>query len=85
MALGDECANPSRVPVALPDFVPGASTVGIDPAPVVVGAGLTQNTPETSPGCMSFPSEPECNTVLPLPGLAFSAFPAEAPLLAAMR
>jgi uncharacterized repeat protein (TIGR04052 family) len=81
----EPCANPNRVAVALPDFVPGASTVVIDPAPVVAGADLTQNTPETSPGCMSFPNDPDCNTVLPRLGLAFNDIPAEKQLLAATR
>jgi len=81
----EACANPNRVAVALPDFVPGESRVVIDPAAVVAGADLTQNTAETSPGCMSFPNDPDCNTVLPQLGLAFNAFPAEEQLLVSMR
>ena len=81
----EACANPNRVAVALPDFVPGESTVVIDPAVVVAGANLTQNTAETSPGCMSFPNDPDCNTVLPRLGLAFNAFPAEEQMLVSMR
>lgn len=81
----EACANPNRVAVSLPDFVPGTSTVVIDPAAVVAGADLTQNTPETSPGCMSFPDDPDCNTVLPRLGLAFNGFPAEEQLLVSMR
>ncbi|MCR9127743.1 MAG: metallo-mystery pair system four-Cys motif protein [Rhodobacteraceae bacterium] len=81
----EACANPNRVAVALPDFVPGESTVVIDPAVVVAGADLTQNTPETSPGCMSFPNDPDCSTVLPRLGLAFNAFPAEEQVLVSMR
>lgn len=81
----EACANPNRVSVALPDFVPGESSVVIDPAAVVAGADLTQNTIETSPGCMSFPNDPDCNTVLPRLGLAFNAFPAEEQLLISMR
>ncbi len=82
---GEPCANPNRVAVTLPDFVPGTSIVVIDPAAVVAGADLTQNTPETSPGCMSFPNDPDCNAVLPRLGLAFNAFPAEGQQLVAMR
>jgi uncharacterized repeat protein (TIGR04052 family) len=81
----EACANPNRVEVALPDFVPGASSVVFDPATVVAGADLTKNTAETSPGCMSFPNDPDCNTVLPRLGLAFNAFPAEEQLLVSMR
>ncbi len=79
------CANPNRVAVELPDFVPCASVVVIDPAPVVAGADLTFNTPDTSLGCMSFPNDPDCNTVLPRLGLAFNAFPAEVQRLVALR
>lgn len=81
----EACANPNRVAIVLPDFVPGESTVVIDPAVVVAGADLTQNTAETSPGCMSFPNDPDCNTVLPRLGLAFNAFPAEEQTLVSMR
>ncbi len=81
----EPCANPNRVAVALPDFVPGSSTVVIDPAAVVAGADLTQNTAETSPGCMSFPNDPDCTTVLPRLGLAFNEFPAAPQLLIAQR
>ncbi|MFV0429466.1 MAG: MbnP family copper-binding protein [Arachnia sp.] len=84
-APSEPCANPNRVAVSLPDFVPGASTVVIDPAPVVAGADLTRNTPETSAGCMSFNNDPDCNTVLPRLGLAFNALPAESQLLVSMR
>jgi hypothetical protein len=59
--------------------------VVIDPAPVVAGADLTQNTAETSPGCMSFPNDPDCDTVLPRLGLAFNAFPAGTQLLVSAR
>ncbi|HAW48292.1 MAG TPA: metallo-mystery pair system four-Cys motif protein [Roseovarius sp.] len=81
----EACTNPNRIAVALPDFLPGESTVVIDPAVVVAGADLTQNTAETSPGCMSFPNDPDCNTVLPRLGLAFNAFPAEEQTLVSMR
>lgn len=81
----EPCTNPNRVAIALPDFVPGESTVVIDPAPVVAGADLTQNTAETSHGCISFPNDPDCDTVLPRLGLAFNAFPAETQLLVSAR
>ncbi|MEM1313233.1 MAG: MbnP family copper-binding protein [Pseudomonadota bacterium] len=81
----EACTNPNRVAVALPDFVLGESTVVIDPAAIVAGADLTRNTPETSPGCMSFPNDPDCTTVLPKLGLAFNAEPAEAQRLVSLR
>lgn len=84
-APAEPCASPNRIAVALPDFVPGTSTVVIDPASVVAGADLMQNTPETSPGCMSFLNDPDCNSVLPRMGLAFNAIPAGEQKLVSMR
>lgn len=81
----EACANPNRVALALPEFVPGQSTVVIDPAAIVAGADLTRNTPETSPCCMSFPNDPDCTTVQPRLGLAFNAEPAEVQRLVSLR
>lgn len=79
------CANPDRVAVELHDFVPGINTVVIDPAAVEAGPGVTQDTPETYAGCMSFPNHPDCNTVLPRLGVAFNALPAGKHWLVSMR
>lgn len=84
-APGAACGNPNHVVVSLPEFVVGQSSVVIDPAAVVAGADLTTNTPETSPGCMSFPNDPDCNTVLPALGLSFNEFAAGAQQLVSMR
>lgn len=70
------CGNPNIMTVTLDGFDPSSDTVVIDPAPVIAGADLTMNTAETSPGCMSFPNDPDCNTVLPQLGLSFNEFEA---------
>lgn len=79
------CANPNVMQISLPDFDLASGSVVIDPAPVVAGADLTTNVPDTSAGCMSNPNDPDCNTVLPRLGLTFNDFPAEAQQLVTMR
>lgn len=79
------CANPNRVTVSLPGFDPAVNSVVIDPAPVVASVDIAFNTPETSPGCMSFTNDPDCNTVLPALGLPFNDLPAGPQRLVTMR
>ncbi|WP_147105256.1 MbnP family copper-binding protein [Tateyamaria sp. syn59] len=81
----EACANPNVMQVVFDDFDPANHVVVIDPAPVIAGADLATNAPETSPGCMSFPNDIDCNTVLPRLGLAFNEFDAEDQLLASVR
>ncbi|MFV0332976.1 MAG: MbnP family copper-binding protein [Tropicimonas sp.] len=85
VAPAEPCSNPNVVHVSLPDFDIAASSVVIDPAPVVAGTDLTTNVPETSAGCMSNPDDPDCDTVLPRLGLPFNNFPAGAQQLVTMR
>lgn len=79
------CANPNTMQVSFDDFDPTSHVVVIDPADVLAGADLATNAPDTSPGCMSFPNDPDCNTVMPRLGLDFNEFGAEDQLLASMR
>lgn len=79
------CANANRVTVSLPNADPARSTVVFDPAPVLAAVDVSTNTPETSPGCMSFPNDPECLTVMPKLGLAYADRPAEAQVFARVR
>jgi uncharacterized repeat protein (TIGR04052 family) len=70
------CANPNVAEIVLPTFQLGASTVVADTGPVLAGVDVSVNTPATAPGCMSFPNDPECNTIFPKLGLPFGAIPA---------
>ncbi|GAB1362989.1 metallo-mystery pair system four-Cys motif protein [Rhodobacter sp.] len=79
------CANPNRVAVTFADFDPVSQVVVIDPAPVVSGADLTVNAPDTSPGCMSFPGDSDCNTVMSRLGLAYDGIAAGEQLLISVR
>ena len=73
---GRDCRNPNRPVVTLTGFDPLAEPVIADVAPVVARVDLTRNTEGTSPGCMSFPNDPECRTVLPALGLPYMDVPA---------
>ena len=84
-APAEPCGNPNTMEVSFDGFDLANQVVVIDPAPVVAGADLATNTPETSPGCMSFPNDPDCNTVLPRLGLDFNDFRAETQLLVSVR
>jgi uncharacterized repeat protein (TIGR04052 family) len=79
------CANENRVAVRLDGFDPAANTVVIDPAPVLAEADLTVNAPETSPGCMSFPKDADCMTVMGKLGLPYMDLPAGTQSLVSMR
>lgn len=79
------CANPNRVTVTFPGFDPAVNTVVIDPARVVADADLRVNSPDTSPGCMSFPGDADCTTVMSRLGLPFDGIAAGNQLLLSVR
>jgi len=72
---GRDCRNPNRVTVTLPGFDPARDIVVADPAPALVGVDLRHNTANTPPGCMAFPGDPECRSVLPAFGLGYDGVP----------
>ena len=63
------CANPNMVTYTLTGFDPWAQTVVADLGAVLATSDLTKNTPNTAPGCMSEPTDPECLTILPRLGI----------------
>jgi uncharacterized repeat protein (TIGR04052 family) len=57
------CANPNRAVIELRPaggFDPDAHEVVLDVATLLAGMALESNTPDTAPGCMSAPNDPEC-------------------------
>jgi uncharacterized repeat protein (TIGR04052 family) len=58
------CANPNRVDVRLPGFDLRRDVVVADLRAVLAGSNVDVNTPNTSPGCMSFPNDPDCMGVM---------------------
>ncbi|PUB14884.1 MbnP family copper-binding protein [Yoonia sediminilitoris] len=79
------CGNPNLIEVAFDSFDPAANTIIIDPAAVVAEADLRHNTPETSPGCMSFPGDADCTTVMTRLGLPYGDIPASSQALFVKR
>jgi len=79
------CTNPNNMPVLFSDFDPATNTVVIDPAPVVAGADLRVNAPDTSPGCMSFPGDPDCITVMQHLGMPYDGIAASTQQLVTVR
>lgn len=79
------CKNPNHMKVAFDGFDPRTNVVVIDPAPVVAEADLRVNATETSPGCMSFPGDADCNTVMPRLGFAYGDMAAGEQLLLKAR
>lgn len=70
------CVNPNVMSISLTGFDPATSVVVADVASVLADVDVTTNTAQTSPGCMSFPGDPECAAIFPHLGLAYDANPA---------
>jgi uncharacterized repeat protein (TIGR04052 family) len=70
------CASPNVADVSLPAFAVGTGTVVADIGAVLADADVAVNTENTAPGCMSFPGDAECDTILPKLGLQYGANPA---------
>lgn len=81
----EACANPNLVDVRFDSFDPAADTVIFDVAPVLAEANVDYNTPETSPGCMSFLNDDDCVPVMSRLGLPFRDIAAGEQLFATMR
>jgi uncharacterized repeat protein (TIGR04052 family) len=73
---GRDCRNPNRPVITQTGFDPLSAPVIADIGPVLAGVDITRNTERTPPGCMSFPNDPECRTVLPALGLPYMDVPA---------
>ena len=85
VAPAADCANPNHVAVRFDAFDPVANTVIFDVAPVLAEANVDYNTPDTSPGCMSFLNDDDCVPVISRLGLPFRDIPAGEQLFATMR
>lgn len=66
-----ECKNPNRVAVELKNYDPLKNSLVVDIARILTKTDLLSNTPQTSPGCMSFPGDPDCTGVMSLIGLPY--------------
>jgi len=67
------CTSPNRISVSFDDFTIENQVLVIDPANLLTASDVTQNTTDTPPGCMSSPTDPECNSILDDLGLRGSS------------
>jgi len=65
------CKNSNRVTVTFAKFDIAKNIVVTDLGAILAGANVDHNTPDTSPGCMSFPKDPDCPAVMSALGLAY--------------
>ena len=79
------CKHENRIALRFDGFDAAKNTVVIDPAKVVAEADLKVNAAETSPGCMSFPKDPDCMTVMAKLGLPYMDLPAGEQALVTVR
>jgi uncharacterized repeat protein (TIGR04052 family) len=70
------CQNPNRVTVRLNQFDLAKNTVVVDMGAVLAQANVDVNAKGTSPGCMSFPKDGDCPSVMNALGLAYDGVPA---------
>jgi uncharacterized repeat protein (TIGR04052 family) len=73
------CQNPNRVTVQFDRFDASAQTVVADIAAVLSASNVDVNTPNTSPGCMSFLGDADCPPVMGALGLAYGGVAAQGP------
>jgi uncharacterized repeat protein (TIGR04052 family) len=65
------CQNPNRIDVTLIDFDLKKNQVVVDMGRVLARSNVDVNAPKTSPGCMSFPKDPDCPAIMNAMGLPY--------------
>ncbi len=80
-----KCANGNRLVVDLPGFASQSNVVHLDLGALLAGTELDKNTPKTSPGCMSFPGDADCDQVMTRLGLPYGSLPAQPQVLFSVR
>jgi uncharacterized repeat protein (TIGR04052 family) len=65
------CKNSNRVTVAFENFDISQNIIVADLGALLSRANVDHNTPNTSPGCMSFPKDADCPEVMSALGLAY--------------
>jgi uncharacterized repeat protein (TIGR04052 family) len=63
------CARKNRAVVRLMGFDPAKNKILVDAKKLLEGSNIDLNTPDTIPGCMSSPTDPECPAVFTRLGL----------------
>ncbi|MFK8082061.1 MAG: MbnP family copper-binding protein [Granulosicoccus sp.] len=62
-SIPDSCASPNRINVSFDAFDLRSDVLVVDPAKLLLDVDVSKNTPDTAPGCMSSPKDPECGSV----------------------
>jgi uncharacterized repeat protein (TIGR04052 family) len=57
------CSRPNRAEVELGDFDPLSDSIIVDLGALLADSDIQVNTEDTPPGCMSDPSDPECDPI----------------------
>jgi len=70
------CRNPNRPTITLPDFDPDRDVVVADLRRLLDGVDVDTNQPGTPAGCMSTPTDADCNPLMRNLGLPFGGEPA---------
>jgi uncharacterized repeat protein (TIGR04052 family) len=70
------CRNPNRPTITLPDFDPDRDVVVADLKRLLDGVDVDTNQPGSPAGCMSTPTDADCNPLMRNFGLPFGAEPA---------
>jgi uncharacterized repeat protein (TIGR04052 family) len=65
------CKNSNRIEVQLTEFNPLKNVVIVDMGRVLSKSNVDVNATGTSPGCMSFPNDPDCPAIMGALGLAY--------------
>ncbi|MEW6267698.1 MAG: MbnP family copper-binding protein, partial [Thermodesulfobacteriota bacterium] len=72
------CGNPNRIPVEIAPLDPREDAVVVELAALLVATDVERNAPETPPGCMGAPADPDCAGPFAQLGLPFAGRPAAA-------
>lgn len=70
-APAQECGHPNRVVVPFPEFKISSDIVVFDLGKLLEDVDLAKNAPNSAPGCMSSPDDPDCAAPFKALGLAW--------------
>ncbi|GAA6614795.1 MbnP family copper-binding protein [Scytonema sp. NUACC26] len=66
-----KCSNPNTSSIILTNFDPSKNKIVVDLAKLVTNTNLSQNQPNTPPGCMSEPNDKDCTEIMANFGIPF--------------
>lgn len=69
------CTAPNLATVTFANFDPNRNTIVADLVALTANTNLSKNQPNTPPGCMSSPTDPDCAGIMSALGLPFKGTP----------